>query len=552
MEYLDNNTKQNISDALWETKFDEKTLPTHVSRALASSKNSPDEIGARLRHYLYWLLKNPQSHNPNYKKRYKTLLKYCNEVNAQQAYVVASKFLGLNSGQGYEQMPKSSTISFPKDHAPQLRSKVGWHFFVGSCWDEKGQEYSVELMFFRVALLPPNMAAELEINDIENQIVEMQLGISRAGDRHYQAQPVVLAGTTGLVDFQVNPFKYTLGKNEMKSLKKDELFPMTLKAQGTDRGENPAVKLGVDLEFTSAKDVLMQGDNGCMPCVDGMGTLYYSIPNLVLKPGSTIMYKGKQITLKKGTFWFDHQWGFLASNPHSPVLRAANSLTKANPSGWDWYMAQFSGDRQLTMFAAHATKYQNFYYQTGPNPPGNMTVDVAGKYMDEHGKTFNTSGVLTIDKWVKSEISPNPDIYPVTHTWHPNSWHFTFDENLPEDIREFNMKQVVDGGQTNFFANGSQYAEGAVYLTDKTGKDIGRGFAEAVEYADNKSLFLKLAGIPQNSETAILNNWNPSLPKRLWNLVYMLTHQKELKQVLSEAAGLDFFQKPTKPNSRHS
>lgn len=551
MEHLDTNTKQNIADALWENKFDEKILPQKVSLALSSSKNSSSEIAARLRHYLYWLLKNPQSHNPNYKKRYKTLLKYCNDVNAQQAYVIASKFLGLNSGQGYEQMPKSSTISFPKDHAPQLRSKVGWHFFVGSCWDEKGQEYGVELMFFRVALLPPNMAAELEVSDIENQIVEMQLGISNVGDRHHQAQPVVLAGTTGLVDLQVDPFRYTLGNNEMKSKQKNKLFPMTLKAQGVDRGEPKDFELGVNLEFTSAKDPLMQGDNGCMPCIDGMGTLYYSIPNLVLKPGSTLTYGGKQIKLKKGTFWFDHQWGFLASNPHSAVLRAANSLTKANPAGWDWYMAQFKGNRQLTMFAAHASKYKQFYYQTGPNPPGEMVIDVAGKYMDEHSKLSNTSGTLTISEWVKSEITSNSDMYPVTHTWHPNHWHFKFDDTMPEDIREFSMKQIVDGGQTNYFANGSQYAEGAVYLTDKHGKDIGRGFAEAVEYADNKKLFMALAGIPENNETAVLNKWDPSLPKRLWNLAYMLTHQKKLKEVVSEAAGIDFFQKSTKPNSRH-
>jgi predicted secreted hydrolase len=96
-----------------------------------------------------------------------------------------------------------------------------------------------------------------------------------------------------------------------------------------------------------------------------MGTLYYSIPNVVLKAGSTINYGGKKITLKKGTFWFDHQWGFLSGNPDSNVLRAANNISTPGPAGWDWYMAQFVGDRQITMFAQHSKAYSKYYFQTG-------------------------------------------------------------------------------------------------------------------------------------------------------------------------------------------
>jgi len=33
-----------------------------------------------------------------------------------------------------------------------VRSRVGWHFFVGSCWSADGKEHGVELMFFQTAL----------------------------------------------------------------------------------------------------------------------------------------------------------------------------------------------------------------------------------------------------------------------------------------------------------------------------------------------------------------------------------------------------------------
>jgi hypothetical protein len=217
-------------------------------------------------------------------------------------------------------------------------------------------------------------------------------------------------------------------------------------------------------------------------------------------------------------------------------------------------MAQFVGNRQMTMFAPHSAKYAKYYYQTRETPPGKMVVDVAGKYMDEKKNTSTTWGTLTIDNWVKSKTSSNSKLYPITNVWHPNSWKFEFDNSMPTDIRRFDMRQIVPVAQTNFFANGSQYNEGAVFLTDINGKDIGRGFAEAVQYADTTKNMTRLAGFDNSSILhSLLTNTGASLPRRLLNFGYVLTHQKSLKNTLSKAAGLEFFSKPnkTKITARH-
>jgi predicted secreted hydrolase len=550
---LDEVTKQHISDALWMDNYDESKLPSNIKKAVASDKNSEHGIGERMRQYLLWLEQHPQSHNPDYSKRYKALREAITTLTPQQAYVISSKYLGNNAVQGYDMMPSSANLEFPRDHQPKLRSQVGWHFFVGSTWDESGQEWGIEMMFFRVALLPPELAARLGLSDIENQVMELQLGISKAGDRHHQADPVLVAGTSGLININAKPFSYQIGKNNITSLSKDKFFPMRLQCQGFDRGGSKPFELGIDLEFTEGKETLFQGDDGCMPCVAGMGTLYYSIPNVVLKAGSTINYGGKKVTLKKGTFWFDHQWGFLSGNPNSDVLRAANNISTPAPAGWDWYMAQFVGNRQITMFAPHGKAYSKYYFQTGDQPPEMMKIDVAGKYMDEQKGLHTTWGTLIIDEWVKSNGSPNPMLYPVTNTWHPNRWHFSFDNTMPADIREFTMTQIVPEAQTNFFANASQYNEGAVYLRDRDGNDIGRGFAEAVQYADTTDNMYKLAGFENNPKLRrILASKGASLPKRLSSFIYMITHQKALKQVMATAKGLEFFSKPKKsPPARH-
>lgn len=532
--------EQYIADALWLDQFDLAKVPADIQQKITSEKHSAAAYGQRMSNYLNWLKKHPQSFNPNYKKRYKILQKASNRLTPQQAYIIRTDTLGKNCSQGFDPIPAKADLQFPRDHEVKLHAQIGWHFFVGSVWGEDGQEYGVELMLFGIATLPPEQAKAAGLSDIENQIIEMQLGISKAGGVHHQADPLVVAGTSGLIECANEPFKFKLGKNEVVSTNENSFFPLRLRARGTDRGGTAPFKLGLDLKVSSDKGILYQGDNGAMPSLADFGTLYYSIPNLRVQPGSTITYGGQEIKVAKGLMWFDHQWGFMGGNPNSKVLRAASNMGKAAATGWDWYMHQFNGNRQTTVFATHSNKFKQYYFQSGSTPPSAMSVTIAGKYMDEHNGLHDIWGTLTIDQWIKAETSPNPKLYPPTGVWHPNHWVFEFDETVPEDIRKFSMEQIVPVAQTNYFANGAQYNEGAVYLKDANGKQIGRGFAEAVSYADTTKNALRLLGITNKNEVAILQNQTASLPRRLVSLLYMLTHQKQLKNVLTNSAGMKF------------
>jgi hypothetical protein len=409
-------------------------------------------------------------------------------------------------------------------------------------------------MLFRAPLLNPVLATQFNLTDIENQVIELQLGISEAGDRHYQADPVVIAGTTGLVTCGLTPFHYVVGRNRIESSNSASFFPLHLAAWGVEKSGPEAKELGIDLTFTSGKEYLLQGANGCMPCVDGMGTLYYSIPNMVVAPKSSLKIGDETITLARGTFWFDHQWGYLSGNPQSSVLRAANNTKQPEPPGWDWFMTQFNGDRQLTMFAPHTNAYMGYYYQTGPQSPKALQVNVVGKYMDEQKNLTNTVGTLTVSQWLKSEYSPNPVRYPKTNTWHPNRWEFSFNEIVPEDIRSFTLVPIVESGQMNYFANGSQYAEGAVYVRAINGDDIGRGFAESVQYADTTDTMLTLGGITDAQARHILRNPEISSGiRRIQSLFYVALHRSDLTHILKSQQGLEMFAglSQSKGQSRH-
>ena len=55
-------------------------------------------------------------------------------------------------------------------------------------------------------------------------------------------------------------------------------------------------------------------------------------------------------------------------------------------------MAQFKGDRELTMASIHSNEMTQFYEQTGPNPPGTMEAEVTGKYIDEKNNSKKIKG----------------------------------------------------------------------------------------------------------------------------------------------------------------
>lgn len=539
LDALDPDTRDNLARALWSLELRADLLTPEQANAILEAKNSNEAFGQRMSQRLIELAIDPPSFVANADARYAALFPHAASLSPHQAYAMNS-LLGPQRSQGYLEMPAQANLEFPQANAMQLDAQLGWYFFVGSCTDAAGNEYGVEMMFFGGALLPPALAAQFGLSDVENQVFEMHFAIAKAGDRHVQAKPIIVAGTSGLLDFTPDGLGAAIGKNVVRSLDAENVFPVQIQAWGQDDGEDKPVQLSIDLTFSSGKDYLLQGADGCLPCCDGVGTLYYSIPNLQLDPAlSTLTLDGETVALTSGTFWFDHQWGTLEGIARSPVVRAVNALQPHGPGGWDWFEAQFVGDRQITCFSPHTNDYRQFYFQTGPRPPESMHVAVRGTYMDAAAVTHSVTGTLDVTEWIRSQKSPAPADYPSTDTWYPNRWEFRFDDSVPEDIRSFVMIPIVSGGQSGFFASGSQYSEGAVYLRDEAGNDIGRGFAESVQYADTLTNQMRLAGLPISDELeSLVRAPDSSEALTLISEAYIALHAEELKEITATCIGL--------------
>ena len=538
---LDARTKDYLAQALWLDEWDEAALTEEQRAAIHSEKNSNAAFGERMTARLRALVDDPESFTPSYADRYAAFIDQIDAMSAHQVYAM-SNLLGPDNAQHFNALPAKADFVFPQRHAVDLDRQVGWYFVVGTGLGADGKEYGVEIMFFRNSILPPEMAEAFGISPAENQITEFHLAVTESGGKHLRAIPFVVSGTTGLLDFNPDGLGWTVGNNVIESLEPTvDALPLHVRGRGINRESDETQVFGIDIVFDQSDPISLQGVEGCDPCCDGAGTLYYSITNLRPDPTrSTITVNGETIELVDGTFWFDHQWGTsLVASPKSEVTRAAANLSEAALGGWDWFMAQFDDGHQMSGSSLHTVENLPFFFQDGPEAPGVMVAPVRGRLMSGDGSVLLVNGTVTIDEWVRSTSTPDPAIYRPSNTWYPNRWTYAFGDDVPEYLQSFVMVPIVDGGQSGYFAHGAQYSEGATVVFDAEGNEIGRGFGESVNYADTVDVILQLAGLPSDEEgRALLQRPEVTPQLKAESMRYVLAHGSELEEVLANCIGI--------------
>lgn len=516
------------------------TTQVHQDATLSTStadKNSPQAFGTRMRYRLQDLIANPYSFVPSYAARYKLFQQYCDTLTPHQAYAM-SMLLGPDNVRGYDLIPNTFGATFPDVHRVDLTGQVGWYYFAGNVKGTNGVEYGVLLMMFQYTLLPTTIAGELGLTPLENQVIDVQLAITPAGRRMRQATPPFFAGTSGDIEVADRLF-VRAGGNIVDTPSRDTLYPMILHASGYDNGDSTPIRLAIDITLTSGNGYLLQGMDGCEPCIGGVGTRYYSIPNLAVDAArSTITVGDDVVQLESGTFWFDHQWGtgmVPAGAPTSEVMRAAANLnTAARAPGWEFIVMNFPDGSALTLNHLHTPADLPWLNQSGPTPPPvRPAVSIVGKYMDAYGTCFNVSGMLTIDAWARGATSPDAGTYPISNVWFPFGWTLEMcDTLLPERLRSLRLNPIGSDPSAMFFANTSQYCETPVTIVDANGEVYGRGFCESVGYASSTASAVALAGLPADVAQQI-NPVPPSPLLKLLSLVNVTLNKKELDAVIA-------------------
>ena len=422
-----------------------------------------------------------------------------------QSYALPN-FMSQDYFNGYENMNTYDSLQFPRDHRAQMDFQFGWYFWSGNFLDTDSNEVDIVVVFFRRALYPPPIASELGLSDIENQLVQTVVAVNYSDKNlHITGSNPIISGTSGLITYGIEPFVSRIGKNSAVSLQKEKIFPMKITI------DDPGKELTIDLDLAESKPILLQGDEGKIPSIFGLGTWYYSFPNI--KTTGTVTYQDDTTTLT-GKMWMDHQWlaGISPTGyPKNIIIQAIANITEGfsgkTPAsfGWDWSDVQFDDNTEVTFASPHSNKTAELKNK-GEKPPATITRDITGKYIDEKGNSENITGTVTINKWMRS---------PRSDAWYPNGW----DVNIPDKKLEFTMSSTVE--DQFIYSAASEIREGGVIVKGtKEGKEIaGYGFGEGVNYSGEEFSLkenMALMGIEDNDTNRSL--LKPS-PPGVWLII---------------------------------
>ena len=235
------------------------------------------------------------------------------------------------------------------------------------------------------------------------------------------------------------------------------------------------------LNLSTKNEAAMQGDNtGCSPCIDGVGTNYWSFTHM-----NGFLNKIPVIG------WFDNQWGSLAFAPRSWFTRFLGNLSgffkPPKYVRWFWITIQESESVQyiITMFPTSVVKKGDTFTNSTNN----------NKYEIDSNSKIN----------ITRNISASVELLEMSK----------YDENLPYKIKvnidnkSFILNSIGDGRIT--LIDGSVNTETPCFLYDSDNNIIpgGVGFIEGNklhEIEDDLNHMKELSGI---------NSIDPFLPKSL-------------------------------------
>jgi len=489
---IDDATKKDIYNVLWQK--DISNWPSGLPQELNEEKLkkiSREAFGKETARMLQDVKTAIVPLVQRYHVRYDQLSNISQQgLSTRQAYTIGD-LMGLDYFNGYAGMNSIEELEFPRDYGSHNDFQVGWYFFASSLKDQNGNDVDLLVNFFRRAIYPPDVASKMGLSEMDNQIVELQLGLSLSDkDLHIQGANPVISGKTGLLDFKAQPFLIKMGKNEVKSINNGSLFPLSVKVY------DPEKDLNIDLTLEQTKPLFLEGDDGKVPSMYNLGTWYYSVSNI--KTSGTIDYAGDKREVS-GKTWFDNQWtaGIMpAGYPDNCYIRAlANIQNWSNnktpePWGWDWIEVQLDNNTEITLADMHSVHSKDLN-NTGENPPAESKREAYGKIINTDGKAENISGFVTINRWIRSDVSG---------AWYPNGWKV----EVPEKNIIFTMtptvsKQILQGAAASEFREGGVKVVGKIGNNDITGIGFGEGTGYAGENYSYNNIF-NILGIENNAE----------------------------------------------------
>jgi hypothetical protein len=445
--------------------------------------------GQLLAAYYRFLVKNPVSlvpYNPKALNQLATIVGDSSNPPSASGLYAATGLAGPQSSQGWATV-QPGPFQFPQEHGPHWGIRNEWYYLACNLTytlgDTPPQNMFLLLAIIRRGTVPQSFGQGATSNQLQIVACEATIEIPGSGTPYISVATafdgmdpnasIQLQAPSGSQPFIWSAFGQSGQQGQLfglSSTQNSDMFPMNCGI--TFMNGSLPVQVQLSLQAPSTPQFFLQGQQGCAPCIDGLGYRYYSWPALTV---SGTVQVGAVKYACKGQGWLDHQWGS-RMQPLGYVdnlyLRALSILSGSYPKTlapqWDWFFVHLSNGWHITTAVLPS---QGFHNGTGPVPLTNTTVIVVGSDGTLTYQTFS-KGTVTYSDWVTVNCNLYASKWVLSWTKGPHVINLTL-----------NVTQLPPAGFGQG-VDGQTFMEKGVTVTGTVDGDpvTGTGFAEAIGY----------------------------------------------------------------------
>ena len=346
--------------------------------------------------------------------------------------VAVSSALGDADSAGYRRAYEPRPFQFPADHGPHPDFRNEWWYVTGNLVDGAGRQFGYQLTLFRIALAPAAPVADSAWRT--NQLYMGHFALTDVAENKHRAFERFSRDAVGLAGARATPFRVWLDDWELAGLESDA-FPMRVRAREDS--------IEIDLTLTTAKPVVLQGDQGLSQksAEPGNASHYYSFTRL--RTEGTIRL-GENTFAVGGASWLDREW--------------STSALGSDQSGWDWFALHLDDGRDLMFYRLR-------------RKDGSVDPHSKGALVAADGRSRPLG-------WNEVELQPLGEwVSPKTGDRYPARWRL----RLPGENLDLIVTPKVADQEMRLTV---RYWEGAVSVSGQAGAEAisGRGYLEMTRY----------------------------------------------------------------------
>jgi predicted secreted hydrolase len=333
---------------------------------------------------------------------------------------------------GWRQAEPGYRFRFPSDHASHPEYKIEWWYYTGNVAAANGRRFGYQLTFFRMGLdYEPVNPSRWAVRDL----FMAHMAVSDiAGGRFHFAELLNRAGP-GWAGAETSAYRVW---NQGWEARLDSGGSHVLRA--SEGG------IGLDLVLEPGGAPVPQGEAGYSRkgVEAGNASEYYSLTRMPTR--GLLRVDGAEFEVS-GASWMDHEFG--------------TSFLEPAQVGWDWFSLQLDDGRDLMLFQLRRSDGARDPHSSGTLVEGPRIVAPLAAPDFE----------LVPDRKWKSSASGAE---------YPLEWSV----RVPKRQLDLRVRAAIDDQELRTpQSTGVSYYEGAVVVTDATGRPCGRGYLEMTGYA---------------------------------------------------------------------